>query len=74
MQQDKHDFFGYEVQSNGVTLEWTPDKQEAEKAFNKCRVAAKLFKHKGQTKEVIAIKYSHFAKLKDVARLNQFAV
>jgi len=67
--QDKHDFYGYEVQSNGVTIEWTGVRAEAEKAFDKCRSSAKLFKHKGQGKSVIAEKVSKFAKLKDVARM-----
>lgn len=74
MQLDNHDFYGYEVQSNGVTLEWTDFKPEAEKAYNKCRSSAKLFKHNGQTKTVIAQKVSNFVKFKDGARLNVFAV
>lgn len=72
--QDNHDFYGWEVQSHGVTLEWTDQKAEAEKAYNKCRIGAKLFKHNGQTKTVIAQKHSNFAKLKDVARLHVFTV
>lgn len=67
--QDKRDFYGYEVQSNGVTLEWTPDQRAAQTAFDKCRSSAKLYKHKGQGKSVIAEKVSKFAKLKDVARM-----
>lgn len=67
--QDNHDFYGYEVQSNGVTLEWTDQRQEAEKAFDKCRSSAKLFKHNGQTKTVVAIKVNKPAKLKDIARM-----
>lgn len=70
--QDKHDFYGYEVQSNGVTIEWTDQRQEADKAFTKCRSSAKMYKHKGQGKSLIAEKVSKFVKLKDIVRLNQF--
>ena len=70
--QDNHDFYGWEVQSHGVTLEWTDQRQVAEKVFDKCRVGAKLFKHNGQKKIVVAEKHSNFAKLKDVARLHAF--
>lgn len=73
MQLDNHDFYGYEVQSNGVTLEWTDQRAEADKAYTKCRSSAKLFKHNGQTKTVIAQKVSNFVKFKDAARLTIFA-
>lgn len=69
MQQDNHDFYGFEVQSNGVTLEWTDQRVEAEKAYNKCRSSAKIFKHNGQKKTVIAEKVSKFVKMKDIVRL-----
>lgn len=70
--QDNHDFYGWEVQSNGVTLEWTLQRAEADKAFDKCRVGAKMYKHNGQTKQLVQVKHAHFAKLKDIARLNRF--
>lgn len=72
--QENHDFYGWEVQAAGVTLEWTDQRQVAEKVFDKCRVAAKLFKHNGQKKTIVAQKQNNFAKLKDVARLTRFAV
>lgn len=68
--QENHDFYGYEVQSNGVTLEWTDQRQEADKAFDKCRSSAKLFKHNGQTKTVIAIKTNKPAKLRDLIQMH----
>lgn len=67
--QDRHDFYGYEVQSNGVTIEWTTQLREAQNAFDKCRSSAKMFKHKGQGKSVVAEKVSKFVKLKDMARM-----
>ena len=43
-------FYGWEVQSFGVTISWTLQRKEAEDALNKASGSAVLFKHNGETK------------------------
>lgn len=58
----------FEVQSCGVTLQWTPHYREAEQAFKEARGEAKLFKFQGAKKQVMKHKRAHGFKLKDIAR------
>ena len=64
----KVNFVGFEVQAHGVTLEWTPVLQQAEKAYAAVRGSAQLYKHLGnETKTLVKSKLSTF-KLNDMVR------
>lgn len=61
-------FVGYEVVANGVTLEWTPSLQFAEKAYSGVRGSANMYKHLGnETKTLVKSKMATF-KLKELVR------
>ncbi len=43
-------FYGWEVQSHGITIAWTLSKKEADEAFNKSHGRVVMFKHNGEVK------------------------
>jgi hypothetical protein len=61
-------FIGYEVVANGVTVDWTPNSQVAEKSYSTVRGSASMYKHLGNdTKTLVKSKLSTF-KLKELVR------
>lgn len=59
----------FEVQSNGVTLHWTPVLREAEQAYKESRGDAVLFRFEGSKKKIVKRKQAHGFKLKDIAHI-----